>query len=549
MITRLRNAHFPSDDGTLPFAPTSDPFFSISGRHGQAAIQALHSREEHDPTPAGAVASESDHETDPASETTLGEVLVVEDGVERHPKRDEMVGTPLWGDGHVSGALCAVDDDGVSSDPPSDSPHHFVAHLCNNSTLLSDAPLSGYTSSWTSSTSLEELRLREPPRLRSCPLGVEAIAKSLDVSPFLILECVHKFFGDLYPIMPVLDEARIRTILSQSLEPGDYCVVVAQCAITLLRTPTVFDLDVETRRGMVQLMVRHCQRLKLTSDFTSQIDSEAVVLSYLISLICFDLQQSRAHQHHLGKALQLGGQKITSGSDPGMYVAEDLPIRQKAGCLSTLLYITEVSSAILRGHRRRVRRLENLTTDVWQPIDGHIVMGLRNLYTLFYTLDSLVFLPSGEAVEGPAEGDLRTRIAQVQAMLAESNDTTFRASTQSQVPDLLITRQWSRLVLWHFSLKLGMVTNAGVGPNSAFNYCFPLAIGESLCSTLKTLSMESMQLHGVGIVCQHPLRAYVSFRSLTGQARENFRNRQCGAGFDLGPTYITPCGRGLCVHV
>ena len=89
-------------------------------------------------------------------------------------------------------------------------------------------------------------------------------------------------------------------------------------------------------------------------------------------------------------------------------------------------------------------------------------------------------------------------LAQLQKQLAEVLPT-YLNSTENQTADLRTSQQWLRTMVWQLSLTNGCLSSTNDDPSMTFQY--PFEIARDLVSMTSTFSTQSMDVHGVGLVC------------------------------------------------
>lgn len=65
--------------------------------------------------------------------------------------------------------------------------------------------------------------------------------------------------------------------------------------------------------------------------------------------------------------------------------------------------------------------------------------------------------------------------------------------------DLRVSQQWLRIMIWQLSTTAGFLsTNPS---HECMDFCYPLLIAQDLCLATWKLSRQSMETHGIGLVC------------------------------------------------
>jgi hypothetical protein len=323
--------------------------------------------------------------------------------------------------------------------------------------------------------------------------GVHQVAHNLTVSPFLVYQCIEKFFSRLQPVMPVLKQSVLTRRFTQSLDDSDECVVVALCALALLRSPGAFEQGFAHRQHLAQHMIQRCQQLRQGFAWLSTTPSHSAIVSYFLSLCCFDLQQSAAQRHYLREAIDLAEK---SGSDNSVVQGAEVAADEASmRVLSDLLYVTEVSSSIQRHHASHFRTVRDEPFSAAHGVNEVIVHGVHRLFRVFQLLDQGILQCPGHAHTTSGTANCRQLLIRAHNGLGVLDRVYAHFSQQA---DILITIEWARLMLWNASVSHGFVSRSDDDP--AFRYDFPAVIAKSLCEVIRDLPLEAIYDHGLGIV-------------------------------------------------
>lgn len=121
--------------------------------------------------------------------------------------------------------------------------------------------------------------------------------------------------------------------------------------------------------------------------------------------------------------------------------------------------------------------------------DGSISANFIHLCTLFSSLDSAVNANSLEAVAA-VQKQLNQRF------LANSEESE---QNEVQLADIFLTQQWMRVFLWQYSLSL--TTLFSNHEREEFSLVFPAQVAKTALGIVSSLSRESIEVHGPGMVC------------------------------------------------
>lgn len=76
---------------------------------------------------------------------------------------------------------------------------------------------------------------------------------------------------------------------------------------------------------------------------------------------------------------------------------------------------------------------------------------------------------------------------------------TYLNSTENQAADLRTSQQWLRTMVWQLSIQNGCLSSGSDDPSMTFQY--PVEISRDLIGMTSQFSQQSMEVHGIGLVC------------------------------------------------
>jgi len=333
------------------------------------------------------------------------------------------------------------------------------------------------------------------------PVQVEAqiatLAAQIGMSATFMSQCMKQYFRHLYPTMPILHE---RTFYRRLNQPGDpsadeKCLLLSICAVTVLLAAPESDLNFEGIQNLGRQFISHCVELRKSSIWIEAATPMTIITSYFISMSFSELRQPRAHHFYLreaiGMAREQGFHLDSSYAELG---------RTQAICnrrIFALLFITERACAITRNKPTSIEKPPTLPAEHLDDEDPTILAGTQYLYRLFSLLDEkfveLWRVPMPNEVDVSQLNDIASIQRELNAMSFE--DTNL---TDVQKADVLVTYQWLRLVFWQASMRQGLLSSSA--KDLAFRYDYPIPIAKSLCRMMNELSLDSILVHGIGIV-------------------------------------------------
>jgi len=326
---------------------------------------------------------------------------------------------------------------------------------------------------------------------------VQILAAEIQMSGYLMSQCVKQYFRHLYPIMPVVYEYsyRLRLASPEDLSPDEKCLLLSICAVTVLHAAPPSDLTLEAKKDLGRQFLARCFEIRNTYDFIEGAGLSTMITSFFISISYMELKQIKSHHFYLresiGMALDQGLQlEIT-------YKSLDFVQKLCSRRMFALLFVTERGCAILRNKPIIITRLPVLPSKNFDDEDPSILAGFICLCRLFALLDeSFVDLWRNAESGLQADSDQLDNITLVQHELAMMS---FADSglTDIQSADVLITQQWLRLIFWQASTRQGLISVSS--PEPAFSYDYPILIAKDLCLVMQKLPLDAILVHGLGI--------------------------------------------------
>ena len=339
-------------------------------------------------------------------------------------------------------------------------------------------------------------------RSTTTPAQVESqlatVAAEIGVSPKLMSQCVKQYFLHLYPIMPVIHEASFYRRLNQQepLPLEDKCLLVALCAMAIMKAAPASDLNFEAKKDICRRFLFHVLEIRKQSDWIESATLTSIITSYCVAVAHWEIKQYRSHCLYLREAVGLAleqGLHLDS-SYPKLAHTQEICRRRTFA----LLFVTERGLAILRNKGIMIPRLAYLPTEHFDDEDPTILSGFQCICQLFSLLDEK-FLELWRQVAPEVEGASST-VENIAAIQHDLNAISFETGGLSDIQkaDVLITQQWLRLIFWQASMRQGLVSSTSQDP--VFYYDYPISIAKTLCEMMSKLPTNAVLVHGSGIV-------------------------------------------------
>ena len=159
-------------------------------------------------------------------------------------------------------------------------------------------------------------------------------------------------------------------------------------------------------------------------------------------------------------------------------------------------HVTEAVSRAYALQRRRPLTLHatiKLPTLEEDPVDTIAISGFIRLVKLYHPFDDTFVGLWNKTRSGCSSAWL----AMLQKQLVEALPT-YLNSTESQAADLKTSQQWLRTMVWQLSIANGNLSSTS--PDVSMTFQYPIDISRDLLAATGSLSQQSMEVHGVGLV-------------------------------------------------
>jgi SP family general alpha glucoside:H+ symporter-like MFS transporter len=149
----------------------------------------------------------------------------------------------------------------------------------------------------------------------------------------------------------------------------------------------------------------------------------------------------------------------------------------------------------IRAHGvRRNRPITLSVTPSSFPLDTYEATGLCHLTSVFRPLDETFFA----VWNGSAQNCSREWLLQLENDVRTALPTDLEISNE-EIANVRISQFWLQIKLWELFPRFGYLSTDSVHDCLTFGY--PISVGRDLTILSMKLPIQSLQLHGVGMVC------------------------------------------------
>ena len=293
-----------------------------------------------------------------------------------------------------------------------------------------------------------------------------------------------------YGIWPVVDaEALTARLLTHPDDVEAYALATAISAAIVSQ----FSIDAEPGspveghyRVSSGVFEAEARRTRDQSDHMEHITVFSILSSFFLHVYSANIGRMNASTVYLGEAITKA--HILGLHKTSYYEFMSIEQVQQNLRLYWLLFITERAHSIQHDMPTTLKRapdlprLENLN-------DGSVTPAFVQLCRLFNILDVTITADPSTA---------RGALALAQQQLS-SDEAPLSLENELQRADISMTQQWMRIFLWQHALN---VTNlSSTNNDSEFSFSFPAQVAQNVLSNLSSLSKQSVEAHGPGMVC------------------------------------------------
>lgn len=343
-----------------------------------------------------------------------------------------------------------------------------------------------------------------PFNFNTPPMSPAAHVRNLDLLTAQTVDnCIAFFFSHLYPTMPIFSRQHLNDLIREYRDgpPEIYCLVVSLCAFIMVQPgmsfqgmplPAVYDQDpTAARYRLANLLLREIQQVRKSVDYVENPTVHSVRISFFLFCSYFGLDKTNVCWYHLREASTLA--HILNMNEEATYTTGDPQENIYNRRFYWLVLVTERANAIQR-HKplSMLATIELPTVDKNSP-EAPVLNGFVYLASLFRLIDDEFM-----ALWNKAKSECSTSyLSQLQSQLAKALPPVLEC-TENQAADVKITKHWLRNMVWQLSIANGYLSSNS--PDLAMSFRYPFVIARELIRDISDLSLQSMEVHGVGLI-------------------------------------------------
>ncbi|KAF7563239.1 hypothetical protein G7046_g868 [Stylonectria norvegica] len=323
--------------------------------------------------------------------------------------------------------------------------------------------------------------------------GLDPVHRMAELVPTRVIDyCAERFFDRLHPTIPILTwdyVARLKTaVYSSERRVEAYCVLVSMCAQVLLQAEEPENLF---HQGIIpQKNATYGQTILDVVLAAHQTLPRHPKPSLDQCLLTFFLYACQARLSHHSQAFFF----LREATTLLLILSVDEAEASSKALADRLFWVLLISE---RSHAIRYRRPITLqVTDETPVLDtsNPSLVGFWSLAALFRPIDtSFVALLNHEVVATPPS---LASLDYVETAVNTALNTQVQLH-DTQKANLRITQLWLRVIIWQLRLRLGHLTDSS--SQHSLTYQYPLEVAKDLTLSTRDLTIDSIQVHGVGL--------------------------------------------------
>jgi hypothetical protein len=308
--------------------------------------------------------------------------------------------------------------------------------------------------------------------------------------------CLNFYFEHMYSITPIFDQQKLRNLVeSHSSTPEVYCLAAAMCSFIMIQpgmvlpgTPGAQD---SSRYGNAEALLQEALNVRKSYDYVASPTLLAVQTDFFLFACYFTLEKQNTAWYHLIQATTLA--QMTSMHEESSYLKGDKTENMYRRHTFWLILVTERAYAMERHRPLMLQPTIELPNPEEDPADSEIISGFLHLINLYRHMDD-DFIGLWNKTKSECS---TTWLAELQQKLTDALPPKL-ICTESQAADIYSTQHWLRTMVWQLSIMNGYLSSSS--KDSCMTFQYPIEIARDLIRDISSLTQESMEVHGVGLI-------------------------------------------------
>ncbi|KAK5211376.1 hypothetical protein LTR41_002836 [Exophiala xenobiotica] len=316
-----------------------------------------------------------------------------------------------------------------------------------------------------------------------------------------IENCIDFYFTNMCTTAWILSRQSLLNSASSQLldDPELYCLTASLCAFVLVQPG--MNLAVapssgyhgeppQNRYGYAKMLLDDIIRVRKNINYIESPTLISVQISFFLFSCYFGLENQNTGWFHLREAVTLA--QIMGMHEESSYLTGDPIEKVYRRRTYWLLLVTERAYAMERHRPLTLHPTIELPTPI-NAQEEEVIIGFIYLISLFRCIDDQFMALWNKATTNCSAAWL----SQLQQQLTDALPPKLE-TTESQAADVRVTLHWLRIMVWQLSITHGFLSSTSQNASMTFKY--PIEVAKDLIEDIKSLSMNSMELHGIGLI-------------------------------------------------
>ncbi|KAJ9636256.1 hypothetical protein H2201_006235 [Coniosporium apollinis] len=311
------------------------------------------------------------------------------------------------------------------------------------------------------------------------------------------LELLPDYQASVYPVNPIITDMEARESILRMHTDMEHCAFAyAFAAVTMNLTKTGPDTSPDVTKQVYDLC-RRAVELRGPILPNERITTRRIMLSMFVHNCLMTLQHIDMAFFYIREAITMILMlRVDDDTTMSKLTATERARRQR---LYWLAFVHERFLAIGE-HRPVVLSPLSALPEFDSSIPIIIHEGFAQIIKLFSLVDG-GFLSNWLSLQSPSDSSLSsTWIEDMHKRLdneEESSETTAFL-TDMQQADLIITRQWLRMLVWQMAMSKCLLSS--FSQKECMSLLFPVRLSSRVRAVISTMSREAIEIHGSGIL-------------------------------------------------
>ncbi|KAI9779161.1 MAG: hypothetical protein M1839_007696 [Geoglossum umbratile] len=336
-----------------------------------------------------------------------------------------------------------------------------------------------------------------PPASPSRDLNLCAEDPATFMPSAALKSCVDVFFRRMYPIMPVLHQGTVYGSLSTiHSSPEAYCLVTSLCGLVIMQprmdseSNPVAPQNEEYEWPSVEYLIRETMQGRTRWDYIENPTLWTVITSFFLFGCYFGLDKHNAAWYYLQESIIFA--QLIGLPDEESYVVLDEREATLRRRMFWLLFVTERAYALQR-HRPLSLRKSIRPPEVPEGEEALVLQGFLDLVNLFQHFDASFVSLWNQSSMALSDTSWIPRLQDNLALALPD----IGNRTKIQQADLLVSREWLKLMVWQLCVNKGLLSSEG--RDESMGFLFPVSVARNM-AVIGQLPASAMEPHGVGIL-------------------------------------------------